>query len=220
MLIDIITIFPEAFSPFNFSLIKKAQEKGIVSIKIANLRDFSDDKHKNVDAPPYGGGPGMILGVEAIFKAVESLKTKKSKVILTSPAGEIFKQKKAQELSNEEHLIYICGFYEGVDYRVNKALVDIELSIGDYILTNGNLATMVITDAIIRLKKSVLGNESSLKDESFAKGVLETPQYTRPKNFRGMKVPEVLLSGNHSMIAKWRKKQALKRTKLKRPDLI
>ena len=220
MKIDIITIFPEAFSYFETSLIKKATEKDIVSISIIDLREFSKDKHKKVDSRPYGGGAGMLISPEPVFNAVKSIKKKTSKIILTSPSGQPFKQKTAQLLAKETHLIFICGFYEGIDFRINEILVDMEISIGDYILTNGNLAAMVISDAIIRLKKKVLGNELSAKEESFSENLLEAPQYTRPEIFQGLKVPKVLLSGNHHLIDKWQKKQALARTKALRPDLI
>jgi tRNA (guanine37-N1)-methyltransferase len=219
--IDIITIFPEIFfGPFDESIVKRAREKGLVEINAIDLRDFTDDSRKTVDDKPYGGGPGMLMKVEPLFKAVDSLKTEKSLVILTSPGGERFTQKTAKELSGCEHLIIICGHYEGVDERVRMGLVDRELSIGDYVLTSGNLPAMVMTDAIVRLIPEVLGSSESEIEESFSENLLEYPQYTRPVEYQGMKVPEILLSGNHQAIAEWRNQQAVERTLRQRPDLI
>ena len=234
MRIDIITIFPDMFSPvLNESIIKRAQEKGKVKIYIHNLRDYTLDKHKKVDDRPFGGGSGMVLGPEPIFRAVESIKLKvsgssvklsrgsqKPKVILLSPQGEKFAQKKAKALSKCKHLILICGHYEGIDERVRIKLADEEVSIGDYVLTGGELPAMVLADAVVRLLPGVLGDKNSLKFESFEGNLLEYPQYTRPAKFRGMPVPDVLLSGDHKKIEVWRKQQAHKTTKLKRPDLI
>lgn len=218
--LDIITLFPEIyFGPFDSSIVKRARDKNLVDINVVNLREFSTNKHRNVDDKPYGGGPGMVMMPEPIFAAVEALKTEKSKVILTTPQGRPFRQKMAQELSEEEHLIFVCGHYEGVDERV-RSLADYEICIGDYILSSGNLATMVISDAIIRLLPGALGCQQSIVSESFSEGQLEYPQYTRPEEFRGMRVPEVLLSGNHKKIDEWRTEQSLLRTKQRRPDLV
>ncbi|NQZ57561.1 MAG: tRNA (guanosine(37)-N1)-methyltransferase TrmD [Lentisphaeraceae bacterium] len=219
--LDIITIFPEIFfGPFDASIVKRARDKGLVEINVINLREFTSDKHRSVDDRPYGGGPGMVMTPEPIFKAVESVRTPDSKVLLMAPQGEVFKQKIAAELKDEQHLIFICGHFEGIDDRVRQGLVDREISIGDYILSNGNLAAMVISDAIIRLLPGALGCEQSAVLESFSEGLLEHPQYTRPLVFRDMEVPEVLLSGNHKKIEHWRHEQSLKLTKQKRPDLV
>lgn len=185
-----------------------------------DLRGYTHDAHRTVDDKPYGGGPGMLMKVEPLFEAVESLRTDGAKVILTSPQGEPFKQKAAHELAAESHLIFICGHYEGVDERVRQALVDRELSIGDYVLTSGNLPAMVMVDAIVRLLPGVLGSPESSVSESFADGLLEYPQFTRPPEFRGMKVPDVLVSGNHAKIAEWRLDQARRKTMAVRPDLL
>jgi len=215
-------------------MMKRAQENKIVELQIHNLRDWTTDKHHIVDDAPFGGGQGMVMKPEPIFAAVEELKQKtsnaqrstlnvelqKPKVILMSPAGRRLDQPLAADLSRESHLIIICGHYEGVDHRVIEHLVDLEVSIGDYVLTNGAIAAVVLVDAVVRLIPGVLGDEQSAADDSFSAGLLETPQYTRPAEFRGWKIPEVLLSGNHAEIAKWRKEQAVKRTKLNRPDLL
>ena len=207
-------------------MMKRAQENKIVDLRIHNLRDWTTDKHHIVDDAPFGGGQGMVMKPEPIFKAVEALKTNPKsqtpnpKIILMSPAGRRLDQKLAADLSKESHLIIICGHYEGVDHRVIEHLVDLEISIGDYVLTNGAVAAAVLVDAIVRLIPGVLGDEQSAADDSFSIGSLESPQYTRPAEFRSWKVPEVLLSGNHAEIAKWRKEQALKRTKQNRPDLL
>jgi len=201
------------------SIIGRAIKNGLVEINTVDLRKYANDERKTVDDKPYGGGPGMLLKTEVVFAAVEDLKTEKSLVILTSPQGQSFKQETANELKTYEHLIFVCGHYEGVDERVRTELIDREISIGDYVLTSGNLAAMVITDAIVRLLPGVLGCDASSEDESFSKDLLEYPQYTRPEDFRGMKVPEILLSGNHGKIAKWRQEQAEKRTRDRRPDL-
>ena len=235
MKIDILTLFPEICrAPLSESMMKRAQENKIVDLRIHNLRDWTTDKHHVVDDAPFGGGQGMVMKPEPIFAAVEELKQKtpnvqrstsnaelqKPKVILMSPAGRRFDQQLATDLSKESHLIVICGHYEGVDQRVIEHLVDLEISIGDYVLTNGAIAAVVLVDAVVRLLPGVLGHEHSAIDDSFSAGLLEGPQYTRPAEFRGWKIPEVLLSGNHAEIAKWRKEQALKRTKQKRPDLL
>jgi len=221
MKIDILTLFPEICrAPLSESMMKRAQENKIVDLCIHNLRDWTTDKHHIVDDAPFGGGQGMVMKPEPIFAAVEELRTPKSKVILMSPAGKRFDQNMSAELSQEEHLIVICGHYEGVDHRVIEHLVDLEISIGDYVLTNGAIAAVVLVDAVVRLVPGVLGHEHSAADDSFSAELLEGPQYTRPSEFRGWKVPDILLSGNHAEIAKWRKEEALKRTKQNRPDLL
>jgi tRNA (guanine37-N1)-methyltransferase len=225
MKIDILTLFPEICrAPLSESMMKRAQENGALDLRVHNLRDWTTDKHHVVDDAPFGGGQGMVMKPEPIFAAVEDLKSKienrKSKILLMSPAGQKFDQRIAAEFSNESHLIIICGHYEGVDHRVIEHLVDEEISIGDYVLTNGAIAAVVLVDAVVRLLPGVLGDEQSAADDSFSGGLLEGPQYTRPSDFRGWKVPDVLLSGNHGEIAKWRKEQAVKRTKRHRPDLL
>lgn len=235
MKIDILTLFPEICrAPLSESMMKRAQENKIVDLRIHNLRDWTTDKHHIVDDAPFGGGQGMVMKPEPIFAAVEELKQKtpnaqrstsnaelqKPKVILMSPAGRRLDQEMATDLSKESHLIVVCGHYEGVDQRVIEHLVDLEISIGDYVLTNGAIAAVVLIDAVVRFLPGVLGHEHSAIDDSFSTGLLEGPQYTRPAEFRGWKIPEVLLSGNHAEIAKWRKEQALKRTKQNRPDLL
>jgi tRNA (guanine37-N1)-methyltransferase len=229
MRIDIVTLFPEICrAPLSESILKRAQEKGIVALHIHNLRDWTTDKHHIVDDAPFGGGQGMVMKPEPIFAAIEDLRNpessiehRASKVILMSPAGRRFDQEMARQLSQESHLIVLCGHYEGVDHRVIEHLVDLEISIGDYVLTNGAIAAVVLVDAIVRLLPGVLGHERSAVDDSFSSesSTLEAPQYTRPAEFRGWKVPEVLLSGNHAEIAKWRSEQAIKRTRQNRPDL-
>jgi len=206
---------------------KRAQENGIVDLGIHNLRDWTTDKHHIVDDAPFGGGQGMVMKPDPIFAAVEDLlnqtpntKHQTSKVILMSPAGRRLDQQMATELSQESHLIVICGHYEGVDHRVIEHLVDLEISIGDYVLTNGAIAAVILVDATVRLLPGVLGHELSAGDDSFSSGLLEAPQYTRPAEFRGWKVPDILLSGNHPEIAAWRKDQALRRTRENRPDLL
>lgn len=255
MKIDILTLFPEMFKgPFDESIIKRAQEKGLVKINIHNLRKWAKDKHKTVDDRPYGGGTGMILMVEPIYNALKDLCRQKEKfktsqntamavnceekVILLTPQGKVLNQKMARRFSKLDHLILICGHYEGVDERVREYLVDEEVSIGDYILTGGELPAMVLVDAVTRLIPGVLKKEEAIQFESFSKlkiafrrnpakqanskieNLLEYPQYTRPSNFKGWKVPKILLSGNHKKIEEWRKKQALEKTKKQRPDLI
>jgi tRNA (guanine37-N1)-methyltransferase len=226
MKIDILTLFPEICrAPLNESMMKRAQENKIVDLQIHNLRDWTTDKHHIVDDAPFGGGQGMVMKPEPIFAAVEDLKksavsNQQSKIILMSPGGRRLDQTMATDLSRESHLIVICGHYEGVDHRVIEHLVDLEISIGDYVLTNGAIAAVVLVDAVVRLRPGVLGHEHSAIDDSFSGGLLEGPHYTRPAEFRGWKVPDVLLSGNHAEIAKWRKEQALKRTKQNRPDLL
>ena len=199
---------------------KRAQENGIVDLRIHNLRHWATDKHHVVDDAPFGGGQGMVMKPEPIFAAVEQLRNRESKVILMSPAGRRLDQKLATDLSKESHLIIICGHYEGVDHRVIEHLVDVEVSISDYVLTNGAIASAVLVDAVIRLLPGALGHEQSAADDSFSIGSLESPQYTRPADFRGWKVPEGLLSGNHAEITRWRKEQGKNRTKANRPDLL
>ena len=228
MKIDIVTLFPEICrAPLGESIMKRAQNNAIVDLNVHNLRDWTTDKHHIVDDAPFGGGQGMVMKPEPIFAAVEDLqnptsniKPQTSKVVLMSPAGRRFDQQMAAELSGESHLIIICGHYEGVDHRVIEHLVDAEISVGDYVLTNGAIAAVVLVDAIVRLLPGVLGHEQSAVDDSFSRGLLEAPQYTRPAEFRGWKVPDVLLSGNHAEIEMWRKKQALNRTRENRPDLL
>ena len=238
MKIDILTLFPEICrAPLGESIMKRAQENRIVDLRIHNLRDWTTDKHHVVDDAPFGGGQGMVMKPEPIFAAVEDLcgitqktsnvqrptsnaQLQKPKVILMSPAGNRFDLQMATQLSHEPHLIVICGHYEGVDHRVVEQLVDLEISIGDYVLTNGAIAAVVLVDAVVRLIPGVLGDEQSAVDDTFSGGMLEAPQYTRPAEFRGWKVPDVLLSGNHAEIATWRKEQGLKRTKENRPDLF
>jgi tRNA (guanine37-N1)-methyltransferase len=229
MRVDIITLFPEICqAPLNESMMKRAKENGALELHIHNLRDWTSDKHHVVDDAPFGGGQGMVMKPEPIFAAVEELRgesrktsnTEQSRVILMSPTGRRFDQRMAEQLSQESHLIIICGHYEGVDHRVVEHLIDQEMSIGDYVLTNGAIAAVVLVDAVVRLIPGVLGDEQSAHDDSFREGLLEAPQYTRPGEFRGWKVPEILLSGNHAQIAVWRKEQAKKRTRENRPDLL
>jgi tRNA (guanine37-N1)-methyltransferase len=218
MKITILTLFPEMFqTPLNHGIFKRATEKGVVVIEIVNFRDFAKDKHRKVDDYPYGGGAGLILKPEPIFSSVEDVEP--GYVVYLSPQGKILNQNKVEELAQKSHLILLCGHYEGVDERVRTALVDEEISIGDYILSGGEIPALVLTDAVVRLLPDVLGNKGSLKEESFADGLLEYPQYTRPAEYKGMKVPNILVSGNHALIAKWRRQQALKKTKETRPDL-
>jgi tRNA (guanine37-N1)-methyltransferase len=221
MKIDVLTLFPAMFAgPLDESIIKRAREAGRLDLAIHNLRDYAHDRHKTLDDRPFGGGPGMLLKPEPIFEAVESLAHVGTRVILLSPAGRPFSQALARELAGLEHLLMVSGHYEGFDERVREQLADDELSIGDYVLTNGALPVMVIIDAVTRLLPGVLGDEDSARDDSFSQGLLEYPQYTRPAEFRGMKVPEVLLSGNHAEIARWRAEQARLRTQERRPDLL
>jgi tRNA (guanine37-N1)-methyltransferase len=221
MRIDVLTLFPPMFAgPLDESIIKRAREAGRLDLKIHNLRDYAHNRHKTVDDRPFGGGPGMLLKPEPIFEAVEDLGRESTRVILFSPAGRTFNQAIACELAGQEHLLLISGHYEGFDERVRERLADDELSIGDYVLTNGGLPVMVVIDAVARLLPGVLGDQQSALDDSFSHGLLEHPQYTRPAEFRGMKVPEVLLSGNHAEIAQWRDQQARLRTRARRPDLL
>ncbi|WP_144499182.1 tRNA (guanosine(37)-N1)-methyltransferase TrmD [Bacillus sp. FDAARGOS_235] len=224
MKIDILTLFPDMFTGvFGSSILKKAQEKEAVSLRVVNFRDYTTCKHNSVDDYPYGGGAGMVLTPQPIFDAVEDLTKeteRKPRVVLMCPQGERFTQKKAEELAEEEHLIFVCGHYEGYDERIREHLVTDEISIGDYVLTGGELASMVITDSVVRLLPGVLGNHASQVEDSFSTGLLEHPHYTRPADFRGMKVPDVLMSGNHKNIDEWRHKESLRRTYTRRPDLL
>ena len=221
MKIDVLTLFPAMFAgPLDESIIKRARQAGLLDLQLHQLRDWTHDRHKTVDDRPFGGGPGMLLKPEPIFEAVESLKREKTRVVLMSPSGRKFEQGVARELAKQEHLLIVTGYYEGFDERIREALADDELSIGDYVLTNGALPAMVVIDAVTRLLPGVLGDDASSSEESFSQGLLEYPQWTRPAEFRGMKVPEVLQSGNHAEIAKWRAEQARKRTQEQRPDLI
>jgi tRNA (guanine37-N1)-methyltransferase len=226
MRIDVITIFPKMFEPVvNESIIKRAQDKGCVKIHIHDLRDYTPDKHRKVDDRPFGGGSGMVMRPEPIFQAVEAARSQghrdsRTQVVLLCPQGKRLDQQMAGRLAKLKHLILICGHYEGVDERVRKHLVDEELSIGDYVLTGGELPAMVLIDAVVRLLPGVLGDKNSLNFESFEGNLLEYPHYTRPANFRSMRVPSILLSGDHQKIEAWRKRQAVKRTRERRPDLF
>ena len=220
MKVDVLTLFPEMFAgPLDVSIVQRARKAGLLELAVHNLRDWTHDRHKTVDDSPFGGGPGMVLKAEPLFEAIESLTREETRVILMAPDGERFDQAMARELAGFKHLLVVCGSYEGVDERVREALIDREISIGDYVLTNGGLPAMVVIDAVARLLPGVLGHEESAADESFSRGLLEYPQYTRPAEFRGMKVPDVLLSGNHAEIAQWRSEHARLRTKQRRPDL-
>jgi tRNA (guanine37-N1)-methyltransferase len=218
---DILTLFPKLCAgAFTESILKKAQENRLIQVRCLNIRDWATDKHRVTDEPPYGGGPGMVMKPEPIFAAVESIRTERSHVILMAPGGRRFTQELALELSGKDHLIFVCGHYEGIDHRVTEFLVNDELSIGDYVLSNGAIAAAVVVDAIARLIPGVLGDGDSARDESFSSGILEYPQYTRPHEFRGWTVPEILLSGNHRAIREWRANQARQKTQERRPDLL
>jgi len=221
MKIDVLTLFPAMFAgPLDESIIMRARKTGLLDLKIHNLRDWTHDRHRTVDDRPFGGGPGMLLKPEPIFEAVESVRRAETKVVLLSPSGRKFDQAIARELAAEKDLLLITGHYEGFDERVREALADDELSIGDYVLTNGALPAMVVIDAVTRLLPGVLGDDASARDESFSHGLLEYPQYTRPAEFRGLRVPDVLVSGNHAEIENWRREQARLRTEKDRPDLL
>lgn len=219
MKFDILTLFPEMFENLKQSIIGRAIEKNIININLINIRDFSKDKHKKVDDTPYGGGAGMVMKPDVVYSAYNSIKDKNARVIYMSPQGKTLNQEKVEELSKEEHLVILCGHYEGIDQRVLDKIVDEEISIGDYVLTGGELPAMVLIDSVSRYVEGVL-KEDSIKEESFSNGLLEYPQYTRPEIFEGEKVPEILLSGNHQEIDKWRKEKSLEITKKKRPDLL
>ena len=220
MQFDVLTLFPEMFTSLNESIIGRAKKNEQINIKLINIRDFSKDKHNKVDDTPYGGGAGMVIKPDVVYRAYKSLENKENaKVIYMSPQGKTLNQKKVVELSKESHLIILCGHYEGIDQRVLDKIVDEEISIGDYVLTGGELPAMVLIDSVSRYVEGVL-NKNSVEEESFSKGMLEYPQYTRPEEFEGIKVPEVLLSGNHGEIEKWRKEKQIEITKKKRPDLL
>ena len=219
MQFDVLTLFPEMFEPLNESIIGRAKEKGLININLINIRDFSKNKHKKVDDTPYGGGAGMVMMPDVVYEAYKSLNSKDAKVIYMSPQGQKLNQKKVVELSKEKHIILLCGHYEGIDQRVIDEIVDEEISIGDYVLTGGELPAMIVIDSVSRYIEGVLKDDST-KEESFSEGLLEYPQYTRPEVFNGKQVPEVLLSGHHENIDKWRREQSLKNTKKKRPDLL
>lgn len=227
MRIDILTLFPEMFGgPFSHSMINRAREKGLLTLGVRNFRDYAHDSHRTVDDYPYGGGPGMVLKPEPLFEAVEAIAGEApvrgggAYIVLLSPQGRLLQQRVVEELALKEHLVLICGHYEGVDERVREHLVADEISIGDYVLSGGEIASMVIVDAVARVLPGVLGSEESVAEESHAHGLLEYPQYTRPPAYRGWVVPEVLLSGNHKEIARWRRAEALRRTRERRPDLL
>ena len=219
MIFDVLTLFPEMFEPLKQSIIGRAEEKDLININLINIRDFSKDKHKKVDDTPYGGGAGMVMRADVVYDAIKSVNKQDAKVIYLTPQGKTLTQEKVQSLSQEKHLILLCGHYEGIDQRVIDEVVDEEISIGDYVLTGGEIPAMVLIDSVCRYIDGVLSKESIL-EESFASGLLEYPQYTRPEVFRGKKVPEILLSGHHENIDKWRKEQSKKITLSKRPDLL
>ena len=219
MKFDVLTLFPEMFETMKQSIFGKAMGKGIVTMNTVNIRDFSKDKHKKVDDTPYGGGAGMVMMPDVVYSAYQSIEAKDAKVIYMSPQGKTLSQKKVEELAKQDHLIILCGHYEGIDQRVLDKIVDEEISIGDYVLTGGEIPAMVLMDSVSRYVEGVL-KQDSIKEESFINGLLEYPQYTRPETFEGQKVPEILLTGHHENIEKWRKEQSLKITKQKRPDLL
>ena len=224
MQFDVLTLFPEMFEILNESIIGRAKEKGLINVNLINIRDFSRNKHKKVDDTPYGGGAGMVIQPDVVYDAYKSVitnneKSEKTRVIYMSPQGKKLDQQKVEELSRQEHLILLCGHYEGIDQRILDTIVDEEISIGDYVLTGGELPAMVLIDSVSRYVEGVL-KDGSTTEESFSQGLLEYPQYTRPEVFEGQQVPDVLCSGNHQMIDKWRREQSLKRTLEKRPDLL
>ncbi len=219
MKFDVLTLFPEMFQAIKQSILGRAEEKNLIQINLINIRDFSKDKHKKVDDTPYGGGAGMVMRADIVYDAYKSVQNENAKVIYLTPQGKKLDQKKVEELSKEKHLILLCGHYEGIDQRVIDKIVDEEISIGDYVLTGGELPAMVLIDSVSRYVEGVL-SESSTNEESFSQGLLEYPQYTRPETFEGVKVPEILLSGHHENIKKWREEKSLENTKLKRPDLL
>jgi tRNA (guanine37-N1)-methyltransferase len=221
MKIDIVTIFPEMCTgPLGVSIIGRAQEAGLVQISVHDLRQWSTDRHRRVDDEPYGGGQGMVMRCEPLFAAVEALRTEQSRVVLMTPQGRRLDQPLVESFTASAHLIILCGHYEGIDHRVVEALVTDEVSIGDYVLTNGAIAANVFTDAVVRLLPGVLGDERSAAEDSFSEGLIEAPAYTRPPDFRGLKVPPVLVSGHHAKIAAWKKAESLRRTSQNRPDLL
>lgn len=227
MKIDILTLFPQFFEvPFGFGIFKRAIDNGLVDINLVNIRDYTHDKHHTADDYPYGGGAGMVLKPEPVFEAVEAIKSadgdwnREPRIVMLTPQGRLFSQEMASELSKETHLAFICGHYEGIDERVREYVVTDEVSIGDYVLTGGEIPAMVVIDTIIRLLPGVLGSENSPLDDSHASGLLEYPQYTRPADYRGWKVPEILLSGNHAEITRWRREQIIRRTLERRPELL
>jgi tRNA (guanine37-N1)-methyltransferase len=221
MKIDIVTLFPEMCQgPLGASIMGRAQEKGLLQLAVHDLREWSTDKHRRVDDVPYGGGQGMVMTCEPFFAAVATLRSPDSRVVLMTPQGRRLDQSLVASFAARPHLIILCGHYEGIDHRVIEALVDDEISIGDYILTNGAIAANVFVDAVVRLLPGALGDERSAADDSFSEGLIEAPAYTRPESFRGMNVPEVLLSGHHAKIAEWKKAQSLQRTRANRPDLL
>lgn len=224
MRIDVLSLFPDMFNGvFGQSILKKASDNGAVSYHVTNFRDYADNKHGKVDDYPYGGGAGMVLMPQPIFAAVESVRQlgkSQPRVIMMTPQGEPYQQHHAEDFAKEDHLIFLCGHYEGFDERIREELVTDEISIGDYVLTGGELASMVVIDSVVRLLPDVLGNETSAHTDSFSNGLLEHPQYTRPADFRGIGVPETLLSGNHALIDGWRHRESLRRTYLRRPDLL
>jgi tRNA (guanine37-N1)-methyltransferase len=224
MKIEILTLFPQMFeAPFSFGIFKRAIDNAVVEVNVRNIRDYTHDKHHTADDTPYGGGAGMVLKAAPIFEAVEATKEspeEKPDIILLTPQGRVFNQQIAQELAQKRHLVFICGHYEGEDERVREHLATDEISIGDYVVTGGELPAMVVIDAVLRLIPGVLGSEESARDDSHAGGLLEYPQYTRPEEFRGWKVPEILLSGDHAKIARWRREQSVKRTLERRPELL
>ena len=219
MKFDVLTLFPEMFEPLKTSIIGKAVEKGILTINLINMRDFSKDKHKKVDDTPYGGGAGMIMKPDVVYRAYQSVKDEKAEVIYMSPQGKTLNQKMVENLSKKSHLILLCGHYEGIDQRVLDKIVDEEISIGDYVLTGGEIPAMVLIDTVSRYVEGVL-KQDSIQEESFSNGLLEYPQYTRPEIFEGEVVPEILLSGHHEKIERWRKEKSIEMTKKKRPDLL
>ncbi len=219
MKFDVLTLFPEMFKPLEESIIGRAKENKQIEINLINIRDFSTDKHKHVDDTPYGGGAGMVMKPDVVYEAYKSVENSNAKVVYLTPQGKTLNQKKVEELAKEEHLILLCGHYEGIDQRAIDLIQPEEISVGDYVLTGGELPAMILIDSVSRYVDGVL-NKESIEEESFSNGLLEYPQYTRPEIFEGMKVPEVLLSGNHQNIDKWRKEQALEITKNKRPDLL
>lgn len=221
MRIDILTLFPDIFTtPFKYSIIKRAMDMGAIEVNIHNIRDYSTDKARTTDDYPFGGGPGMIMKVEPIFNGLQAIRKQESEIILLSPQGERFDQKLAMEISLKKHIILICGRYKGVDERVRNHLIDREISIGDFITSGGEIPALVIIDAISRLLPNVLGNFNSAESDSFMSGTLDAPYYTRPQEFQGMTVPQILLSGNHKKIEEWRTRESLKKTMSRRPDLL